>query len=163
MLEKVFANLLDNSVRHGEHVNEIRVSYRMDGTALVVVWEDNGTGIVASDKEKIFGRGYGKNTGMGLFLIREILALTGISIRETGVPGSGARFEILVPEGKYRLAVKDIKNSSRGGDRSNSRAVKRKRAGATGFLQLPARHEPVCPFGNGHFKACSRSLPSRSR
>jgi len=43
---------------------------------------------------------------MGLFLIREILALTGISIRETGVPGSGARFEILVPEGKYRLAVR---------------------------------------------------------
>jgi PAS domain S-box-containing protein len=104
MLEKVFANLLDNSVRHGEHVNEIRVSSRMDGTTLVVVWEDNGIGIVASDKEKIFGRGYGKNTGMGLFLIREILALTGISIRETGVPGSGARFEILVPEGKYRLA-----------------------------------------------------------
>ena len=43
-------------------------------------------------------------TTMGLFLIREILALTGITIRETGVPGSGARFEILVPEGKYRLA-----------------------------------------------------------
>jgi len=104
MLEKVFANLLDNSVRHGERVTSIRVSSRMDGTTLVVVWEDNGTGIVASDKEKIFGRGYGKNTGMGLFLIREILALTGISIRETGVPGSGARFEILVPEGKYRLA-----------------------------------------------------------
>jgi len=55
MLEKVFANLSDNSVRHGEHVNEIRVSYRMDGTALVVVWEDNGTGIVASDKEKFSG------------------------------------------------------------------------------------------------------------
>jgi len=104
LLEKVFTNLLDNSVRHGEHVTGIRISSRMDGTTLVVVWEDNGTGIAASDKEKIFGRGYGKNTGMGLFLIREILALTGISIRETGVPGSGARFEIVVPEGKYRLA-----------------------------------------------------------
>jgi hypothetical protein len=34
-------------------------------------------------------------------LIREILALTGIEIRETGEPGSGARFEIVVPEGLY--------------------------------------------------------------
>ena len=76
----------------------------MDGTALVITWEDNGMGIAEDDKEKIFRRGYGKNTGMGLFLVREILSLTGISIRETGVAGSGARFEIVVPEGKYRLA-----------------------------------------------------------
>jgi len=104
LLEKVFANLLDNTVRHGEHVTRIRISSRREGTALVVIWEDDGVGIAASDKEKIFGRGYGKNTGLGLFLVREILALTGITIRETGVPGSGARFEIVVPEGKFRLA-----------------------------------------------------------
>ena len=103
MLEKVFANLLDNSVRHGEHVTRIRISPSKEGTARVVVWEDDGVGIAAPDKEKIFRRGYGKNTGLGLFLVREILMLTGISIRETGIPGSGARFEIVVPEGKYRL------------------------------------------------------------
>jgi signal transduction histidine kinase len=104
MLEKVFANLLDNSVRHGEHVTEIRVFSRREGTALVVVWEDNGTGIASAEKERIFERGVGKHTGLGLFLVREILALTGIAIRETGVPGSGARFEIMIPEGVYRLA-----------------------------------------------------------
>jgi signal transduction histidine kinase len=69
----------------------------------VVVFEDNGTGIAAAEKERIFERGYGKNTGLGLFLAREILALTGIAIRETGVPGTGVRFEIVVPEGVYRL------------------------------------------------------------
>jgi len=42
--------------------------------------------------------GFGKNTGFGLFLSREILALNGITIRETGVFGRGARFEIAVPE-----------------------------------------------------------------
>jgi len=56
-----------------------------------------------NEKEKIFNQGYGKNTGLGLFLSREILALTGMTIRETGTPGKGARFEILVPIGAYRF------------------------------------------------------------
>ena len=33
----------------------------------------------------------------------EILGITGISIRETGVPGTGARFEMTVPQGAYRF------------------------------------------------------------
>ena len=65
--------------------------------------EDDGTGIPAEEKEKIFERGYGKNTGLGLFLTREILGITGITIRETGIPGKGARFEIAVPTAAYRL------------------------------------------------------------
>jgi signal transduction histidine kinase len=103
MLEKVFSNLLDNSVRHGQRVSEIRVSTYRSGKDLVVVWEDNGVGIAPEEKERIFDRGYGKNTGLGMFLAREILSLTGITIRENGEPGRGARFEILVPEGSYRI------------------------------------------------------------
>jgi signal transduction histidine kinase len=60
-------------------------------------------GIAENEKEKIFMGGYGKNTGFGLFLAREILAITGITIRETGIPGEGARFEITVPNGGYRF------------------------------------------------------------
>ena len=97
MLEKVFYNLLDNSIRHGDHVTEIRVFSRNSGGDLVIVWEDNGAGIAADEKERIFEQGFGKNYGFGLFLSREILSITGITIRETGVPGSGARFEIAVP------------------------------------------------------------------
>ena len=51
----------------------------------------------------IFEKGFGKNTGLGLFLIKEILAITGMTIQETGVPGKGARFEITVPKGHYRI------------------------------------------------------------
>jgi signal transduction histidine kinase len=102
MLEKVFSNLLDNSLRHGGRVTVIGVSsYTSDGD-LVIVWEDNGIGIPADEKERIFERGFGKNTGFGMFLVREILSLTGISIRESGEPGAGARFEIVVSEGAYR-------------------------------------------------------------
>jgi PAS domain S-box-containing protein len=102
MLEKVFFNLLDNTVRHGEHVTEVRVSASQKDGSLAIVWEDNGTGIPAEEKERIFGRGYGKNTGLGLFLSREILAITGITITEDGKPGSGARFTITVPGGAWR-------------------------------------------------------------
>ena len=103
MFERVFSNLLDNSIRHGSHVTEIKVFSRISGTGLLIIWEDNGVGIMPAQKERIFERGFGKNTGFGLFLTKEILSLTGMGIRETGEPGRGARFEITVPKGKYRL------------------------------------------------------------
>jgi signal transduction histidine kinase len=61
-------------------------------------------GIPVDEKEQIFERGSGKNTGMGLFLAREILTITGITIQETGEPGKGARFEMTVPKDAYRIA-----------------------------------------------------------
>lgn len=105
MLEKVFTNLLDNSLRHGECVTSIHVSFHEDGGDLVVVWEDDGVGIFSHEKDRIFDRGFGKNGGFGLFLIREILSLTGITIQETGEPGKGARFEITVPKNQFRSTV----------------------------------------------------------
>jgi PAS domain S-box-containing protein len=105
MLEKVFFNLLDNSVRHGQHVTAITVTCRTSGEGLMITWEDDGAGILPEEKELIFDRGYGKNTGLGLFLAREILAITGMTIRETGEAGKGARFEIGVPEGAYRIGL----------------------------------------------------------
>jgi sensor histidine kinase regulating citrate/malate metabolism len=56
-----------------------------------------------AEKERIFERGFGKDTGVGLALSREILSITGIPIKETGEPGKGARFEMTVPKGAYRL------------------------------------------------------------
>ena len=50
---------------------------------------DNGTGVPDKLKEKIFERGFGKHMGFGLFLARKILAITGITIRKTSVPGKG--------------------------------------------------------------------------
>lgn len=104
MVKKVFSNLLENSIRHGQKVTEIRVSSHESENYLTVKWEDNGIGIAIEEKELIFDRGFGKNTGFGMFLAREILSLTGISICESGVPGVGVRFEIMVPKGMYRFA-----------------------------------------------------------
>jgi PAS domain S-box-containing protein len=102
LIIKVFFNLLDNSIRHGQRVTEIRVSSHRAGENMVMVWEDNGIGIGTDDKERIFERGFGKNTGLGMFLVREILSLTGITITETGEPFAGARFEMVVPRGVWR-------------------------------------------------------------
>jgi signal transduction histidine kinase len=102
ILQKVFQNLIDNSVRHGGHVHTIRLECNSTDGCLSLVYLDDGIGIPVEDKERIFLRGYGRNTGRGLFLIREILNMTGISIVENGTPGEGVRFEILVPLGGYR-------------------------------------------------------------
>ena len=102
VVEKVFFNLLDNSIRHGQFVSEIIVSSIITDNNLTVIWKDNGVGIAKEDKERIFERGFGKNTGLGMFLAREILSLTDISIQETGMYGSGAKFEIKVPKGLFR-------------------------------------------------------------
>jgi signal transduction histidine kinase len=69
----------------------------------VIACEDDGAGIREDDKKRLFEQGYGKNTGLGLFLSREILSITGITITETSEPGKGARFEILVPKSAYRV------------------------------------------------------------
>nr|WP_278156976.1 PAS domain S-box protein [Methanogenium sp. S4BF] len=103
MLEKVFYNLIQNAVRHGGNVTDIHVSFHeTDGNGVLTV-EDNGIGIADDMKEKIFERGVGLNTGFGLFLTREILDITGISISETGTEGKGARFEIVVPKYEFRF------------------------------------------------------------
>jgi PAS domain S-box-containing protein len=103
LIIKVFYNLMDNAVRYGEKITTIRISAENYNGSPVIVVDDDGTGIPAEEKEKIFERGYGKNTGLGLFLTREILGITSITIRETGIPGKGARFEIAVPTAAYRL------------------------------------------------------------
>ncbi|WP_052418668.1 PAS domain S-box protein [Methanolacinia paynteri] len=102
LIEKVFYNLIENSLRHGEHVTSIGFSYSEEDDGLVISYRDNGTGISEEDKEKLFKKGFGKHTGLGLFLSKEILSITGITIAEDGVPGKGVDFRITVPKGSYR-------------------------------------------------------------
>jgi PAS domain S-box-containing protein len=103
LLEKAFQGLLENSVKHGGHVSEIRVSHTVTPDWVTVVFEDNGIGISAEKKERIFLRGEGARASVrGLFFVQEILSITGIIIRENGEPGKGARFEMTVPKGAWK-------------------------------------------------------------
>jgi len=108
MIEKVFSNLMENTIRYAEGATGIKIQCEeQDDGMLVITWEDDGPGIPDDQKEKIFQRGYGRNTGLGLFFSREILSITGISIAETGVYGKGARFEIRVPGGVWQRTVEE--------------------------------------------------------
>ena len=103
MLRQVFMNLLDNSIRHGVHVTDTWMDFNETESGLVVSFNDNGMGISDEEKERIFDRGYGRNSGLGLFLAKEVLKITNITIRENGTWGQGARFELEVPRGYYRF------------------------------------------------------------
>jgi PAS domain S-box-containing protein len=102
LFEKVVYTLLENANRHGGSLTFVRLSYRVVKSGCLVICEDDGVGVPEGEKEKIFLREYGKHTGFGLFLAREILSITGFFIRETGTPGKGARFEIFIPDGSFR-------------------------------------------------------------
>lgn len=100
---KVFYNFIDNSIRHGsEKISSIRLSTINSGESLKIIYEDDGTGIPFENKDKIFLKGFGSNTGYGLFLIKYVLSMTGMNICESGVSGEGVRFEINVPNGRFR-------------------------------------------------------------
>ena len=104
LFEKVFYNLIDNALRYGgDQLKTIRISSMESDGHLTLVCEDDGVGISSEDKKRLFTRGFGKNTGLGLFLSREILSITEITITENGIPGKGARFEITVAKGAYRF------------------------------------------------------------
>lgn len=102
MFMMVIYNLFDNAKRHWVHVTEITVHFIKEEHFAKLIVEDNGIGVPSHLKEKIFEKGFGKNTGLGLFMIREILAITGLSIQETGTEGKGTRFEIMLPPGTWR-------------------------------------------------------------
>jgi two-component system, NarL family, sensor histidine kinase BarA len=104
LLQKVFYNLVDNSLKHGgEGGAIITISFTQEGEYGVIVYSDLGKGIASEDKERIFEKGFGSGSGLGLFLIKEILSISSMTIREKGVPGKGVRFEIMVPRDQFRI------------------------------------------------------------
>ena len=103
LFEKVLLTLAENSIQHGRTVTEIRVSCSTpDDEGITLIYEDNGTGIPSAEKEEIFRHHYAKK-GVPLWLAREILSITDITLRETGIPGQGVRFEMHVKKGFFRF------------------------------------------------------------
>jgi signal transduction histidine kinase len=104
LFEKALFNIMENVLSHGVSATEVTLRFEEKSDHLTLIIEDNGVGIPIEEKNMIFDRGYGKGSGLGLFLVREVLSITGITIRETGIHGQGTRFDISVPKGAYRYA-----------------------------------------------------------
>jgi PAS domain S-box-containing protein len=107
LLENVCQRLFENSVAHGNHVTRIRVWHKVVPGGVIIYFEDDGIGIPHVQKEQVFLRGATTRSAMrSLIFTREILDITGITIEETGEPGAGVRFEIMVPDGIWRFGGK---------------------------------------------------------
>jgi PAS domain S-box-containing protein len=104
-LNQVFLNLLVNAADalqdKGER-GEIRISSAVDGSAVVLGFADNGSGISARVQQSIFDpffttKGVGKGTGQGLALARAVLERHGGSIEVRSVLGEGTEFTLRLP------------------------------------------------------------------
>jgi len=102
-ITRVFTNIIENARIHGKNATEIRVHCTTKDRELSLVIEDNGVGIPEEMKKEIFEPGMIRNRGFGLFLAREILSITALTIEENGTAGTGARFEIRAPSGSFRM------------------------------------------------------------
>ena len=104
-LERVFTNLVDNAVSHGEGDVEIEVEEVEEGgkrAALVSVL-DRGPGVNAEDAERIFERfkrgadAFSPGMGLGLYMVRSLVEAQGGRVWVTPRDGGGAAFRVLLP------------------------------------------------------------------
>jgi PAS domain S-box-containing protein len=100
LLRQAFYNLIDNSIKHGEKVSQIRLHYAKEGDEIKLFYEDNGVGVPETNKSKLFQVGFttGKGSGLGLYLIKKMLDVYGWTIKENGDPEKGAKFTITIPK-----------------------------------------------------------------
>ena len=101
-ITKAFENIFKNTPVHGKTATEMHVECSTHDRGLSVIIRDNGVGIPEEMKGEIFEPGMMKNRGLSLFLAKEILSVTSLTIEENGTGGNGARFEIHVPLGSFR-------------------------------------------------------------
>lgn len=102
-LKLVFSNLFQNAVKYAGAGSEIKVKYIKDGRHLQIVVSDNGKGLSASEYKAIFNKFYRvgdedtretKGTGLGLFLVKQILKSHKADIKAAGNEPSGMSFII---------------------------------------------------------------------
>jgi signal transduction histidine kinase len=97
-LSRMFRNLLDNAVRYARHRVLVTAAAGPDG--VVVQIADDGPGIPAEERERVFGRFVrldasreqaSGSAGLGLAIAREIATAHGATIVLTEAPGGGTR------------------------------------------------------------------------
>lgn len=103
LFNDVLIHITSNAITHGMTIKNLIVTYHETPEGLDLILKDDGIGIPADKKQRIFEYDAGGHTGIGLFICREILAVTGMAITETGSEGKGARFVIHVPPEGYRI------------------------------------------------------------
>jgi signal transduction histidine kinase len=109
-LDMVFRNLIDNAVKYAAPEPWVKVTVRLEPSGVIVARvSDNGKGIPAKQRRKIFGRFVRlgselersrPGTGLGLYIVRTVTRRLGGSISVADRPdGPGSVFEVRLPGG----------------------------------------------------------------
>jgi signal transduction histidine kinase/DNA-binding response OmpR family regulator len=125
MWEKIVLNLLSNALKF-TLAGEIAVTLRAVGSEARLEVRDTGVGIAGEEMPRIFDRfhrvreSHGRSqegTGIGLALVRELVALHGGRVDVTSAPGQGATFSVALPLGAGHLPADQVRSAAgRGAD-----------------------------------------------
>jgi signal transduction histidine kinase len=101
-IKQVFLNLVLNAGQAIDTGGSIRVETRSGDDEVIVLIEDDGTGIVAEIMDRIFDPFFttkvvGEGTGLGLGIAYQIVKSHGGEIRVNSEPGVGTRFAVHLP------------------------------------------------------------------
>ncbi|HEX7243929.1 MAG TPA: HAMP domain-containing sensor histidine kinase, partial [Longimicrobiaceae bacterium] len=109
-LRQVLLNLLDNAVKYGPRGQRVRVAMRLAGHTLRLAVEDQGPGIPPGERLRVWepyrrlerdaGSAAG-GSGIGLAVVRDLVALHGGRVRVEDAPGGGARFVVELHDAMY--------------------------------------------------------------
>ena len=107
LISRAVYNIIHNTGSHAEGARRlsIKTGWFDSGNEFFITIEDDGSGIPSDEKELIFRNGYGRTSGFGLFLTKEILEISKAKIWEEGI--DGARFVISVPRNNVRKMNRD--------------------------------------------------------
>jgi PAS domain S-box-containing protein len=98
LLRELFYNLFENTLKYGQNATKIRLSHTLENEQLKLIYEDNGVGIVSKMKPKLFTKGAGQGSGLGLYLIKKTAEVYGWSVEEIGTEGKNAKFAFTIPQ-----------------------------------------------------------------
>jgi len=101
-MRQVFNNLLSNALRFTPRNGTISIIANKDGNRAMVQVADNGKGIPRQEQEFLFqkfsqARGERHGTGLGLYIVRNILEGHGSEVKMKSAPGEGTSFFFSLP------------------------------------------------------------------
>ncbi len=105
-IERAIVNLVSNAVKFTEPGGHISVACRRDGDDAVIAVRDNGIGIPVDEQSQLFKRFFRsrlsrqretQGTGIGLFLVNQIVEAHGGRVTVTSLPGTGTTVEVRLP------------------------------------------------------------------
>lgn len=107
LLFQVFSNILANAIKYSPGGGPIKLSAVVDADQIVVTIEDNGIGIPEKDLGRLFDRYFRASnvsgmvgTGVGLYLVRMVVALHDGDVSVESKEGEGSRFTVRLPTRK---------------------------------------------------------------